>query len=138
MMAFWWPRRRLVCSYLRAEVGVLGAYGGVGALGQRDAQVGVAFAGVSGAPLAGGLVVGGADCGPAGGVAVGGEPVHVGAELGDDYLAVAGPDPGDRAQKLNLLRERGQSLLDLLGQRRDHLLQIVQVREDLGDDQRAW
>jgi len=71
-----------------------------------DAQVRVAFAGASRAPLAGRLVVAGADPGPAGGVAVGGQPVHVGAELGDDHLAVAGREAGDRAQKLSLARER--------------------------------
>jgi hypothetical protein len=47
------------------------------------------------------------------------------------------PTPGDRAQQLSLGHERGQAPLHVLGQRGDHLLQIVQVHEDLRDDQRV-
>jgi hypothetical protein len=53
-------------------------------------------------PLAGGLVLAGADRRPAGGVAVAWEAVHVGAELGQDHLGGALRDARDRAEQLTL------------------------------------
>jgi hypothetical protein len=70
-------------------------------------------------------------------VAVGGEPAHVGAELGEDHLAGALGDAGDRAEVLSLVREGGQPLRDLVGQRRDRRVHVVQVGEDVRDDQRV-
>ena len=89
----------------------------------------VAFAGAPGAAFARGLVVARAELDPAGSVPVAEEPVHVHAELGDDHLRRQGPDPGNRVKPLNLLDERDQTLIDLVGQRRDLLLEEIQVRE---------
>jgi len=85
--------------------------------------------------LAGGLVVAGADRDRAGGVPVGGEAGHVGAELGDDHLAVALGDAGNRGQQLSLLSERGQPPLDVRAQCRDRLVEVVEMGEVVGDDQ---
>jgi hypothetical protein len=45
--------------------------------------------------------------------------------------AVRTPTPGNRVQALNLLDERNQTLFDLSGQRRDLLLEEVQVYKDV-------
>ena len=64
---------------LGAQVCVFGAPGGaVGGLDQGDPQPAVALACLARAALAGGLVVAGADRGPARGVPVGGKALDVG------------------------------------------------------------
>jgi hypothetical protein len=52
-------------------------------------------------------------------------------------LACALGDARDRGEVLSLVRERGKPPLDLLAQRGDRLVQVVQVREDVRDDQRV-
>ena len=122
---------------LRAQIGVFGADRRVGGLDERCPQVRVAVAGPARFALAGGLVVAGANRCPARGVAIGREAAHVWAELREDHLCCAGGDAIDRGQQLSLVRERGEPLLNLLGQRGDRLVQVVDVREDLRDDQRV-
>jgi len=61
------------------------------------------------------------------------EHAHVDADLGDDALAVAALDAGDRAQQLNGLLERGDLLPDRLGEVEDLLIEEVQVAEDRAD-----
>jgi hypothetical protein len=50
--------------------------------------------------------------------------------LSDDHLSGAPLNAGDRAEQLNGLLERGDLLPDRLRQRRDLLVEEVEVRED--------
>ena len=123
---------------LGAQVGVLGADGGVGGLDQRGAAG-------SGLPLR--VVLIGAcrrirRCrgrSPSSWRHVDrtAKRVMSGPSSARITCAAAGGDTRDRCQQLRLVRERDQPLLDLRGQRRDRLVQIVDVREDLRDDQRV-
>ena len=81
--------------------------------------------------------VAGAHAGPGGEVLGGRERVHVDADLGDQHLGGALLDAGDRHQQLTLPGERGDPLLDLARQPVDRLVEEVDVREDLRDDQRV-
>ena len=67
----------------------------------------------------------------------GGERAHVDADLGDQHLGGALLDAGDRHQQVTLAGERGDPLLDLGRQPVDRLVEEVDVREDLADDQRV-
>jgi hypothetical protein len=73
----------------------------------------------------------------AGGVAVAGEAVHVGAELGQDHLGGALRDAGNRAEQLTLALERANALLDLCRQCGDRLVEVLDVREKVRDEQRV-
>jgi hypothetical protein len=94
---------------LRLRVGVAVAGGGAGALDQDLAQPGVAWARLAGAAFVGRLVVAGAEPGPAGAVAMGGEAADVGAELGQDRFGCALADGGDRVEQFRLTGEGGGS-----------------------------
>ena len=81
--------------------------------------------------------VAGAHAGPRGEVFGGRERAHVDADLGDQHLGGALLDAGDRHQQLTLAGERGDPLLDLVREPVDRLVEEVDVREDLPDDQRV-
>ena len=65
------------------------------------------------------------------------EAAHVGAQLGDDHLGGALGDARNRAQKLTLALERAHALLDLCRERADRLIQVLDVRKQMGDQQRV-
>jgi hypothetical protein len=60
---------------------------------------------------------------------------HVGADLGDQHLSGAPVHPRDRGKQRHLVRERGDHLPDPCRQQRDRLVQVVNVRQDLRDQQ---
>ena len=66
-----------------------------------------------------------------------GKIAHVGADLGDDHLGGAPLNAGDGAQQFNGRLERGDALLDRVGEPLDLLVQEVQVGEDRADQQRV-
>ena len=68
---------------------------------------------------------------------MGGERAHVDADLGDQHLCGALLDAGDRHQQVTLAGEGGDLLLDRPRQPVDRLVEEVDVREDLPDDQRV-
>ena len=68
---------------------------------------------------------------------VGGETAHVGADLGQQHLGGALVDAGDRVEQLELTGERAGQLLDPLRQRLDGLIEEVDLREHLPDEQRV-
>jgi len=61
---------------------------------------------------------------------------HVRADLGEDRLSRSALDPGDRHQALNLWGERAELLLDVGANGGDRLLEVVEVREDLAEQER--
>ena len=65
------------------------------------------------------------------------EDGHVGADLGDDHLGAAPLNPGDRAEQLNGRGERGDLLLDRVGEPVDLLVEEVDVGEDRPDPERV-
>src|SRR4029077_19898158 len=96
-----------------------------------------ALAGPAGATLAGRLVVAGTLPGTGRQVARRREHAHVEADLGDDVFGGAPLDAGARAQQLNRCSERGELLLDRVGDALDLLLEEVDVRQDGVDQQRV-
>jgi hypothetical protein len=63
-----------------------------------------------------------------------GEAAHVKPALGDQHLRGAHRHPGDRAQQLDDPLVWSEQLLDLLVQHRDRVIERVDVRDQLGDD----
>src|SRR5207245_7269289 len=61
---------------------------------------------------------------------------HVRADLGEDRLSRSALDPGDRHPALNLWGERAELLLDVGANGGDRLLEVVEVREDLAEQER--
>jgi len=116
---------------LGLQVAGLLACGGPGALDQRRLEPGCSVAQAVGAALAGALVVARAQPGPGDQVACGGEPAHVGADLGDDDLGGQVTDAGDGAQQLDRLAERVQAAVHLrvdLGQGGVERVDLAQVQ----------
>ena len=66
---------------------------------------------------------------------LGRELAHVGADLGEQHLGGAPVNTGDRVQQLQLTGERGGQLLDPLRQRLNRLIEEVDLREHLADQQ---
>ena len=89
---------RLEVVELGAQVSVLLAHRRPGALHQCGLEPRRTLAQAIGAALAGALIVARTDAGPGDEVAVGREPVHVDADLGDDHLGGKGLDARGRAQ----------------------------------------
>ena len=58
------------------------------------------------------------------------EPAHVGAGLGDDHVDREAIEAGNGEQRLVDRIERGGAGIDLLGQRRDRVVEEVEVTED--------
>jgi len=128
---------RLEALVLGGEVGALAARRGQGGFLERDPEPLGAFAGPSGAALAGRLVVAGAASGPGGEVPGGREDAHVDADLSDhDFRGSAG-DAGHGARELDAGRERAQLLGDRFREPVDLLVEEVQVGEDRADHQRV-
>src|SRR5215469_6236941 len=76
------------------------AGGGRGGGAEHGLQVGVASGGLPAAAFAAGLSDLGGEVGPGDQVLGGGEPAHVGADLGQDHLGGLQADPGDVGQSL--------------------------------------
>ena len=131
------PDPRALALVERAQVGVLGAHCRHRCVLERGVQPARAFAGASGALLAGRSVVAGALPGPRREVPGAGEDAHVRADLGDDHFGGAPLNTRDAAQQLNGRVERGDALLDRVRQPVDLLIEEVQVREDRADQQRV-
>ncbi len=131
------PDSGALAAVERLQVGVLAAGRGHRGVLEGGVEPAAAFAGTPGALLARGAVVAGALPAPGGQVAGGGEDAHVGADLGEDVLRAAPPDAGDRAQELNRGPERGEALLDRVGEPVDLLVEEVEVGEDRSDQQRV-
>src|SRR3989304_4479904 len=96
-----------------------------------------AVAGPAGAAFAGGAIVAGALAAPGGKVTPGRETTHVGADLSDHRLGRAPLHAGDRAEQLTRARERGELLLDLVGEQLDLLVEEVEGGQGRRDDQRG-
>ncbi len=124
-------------TVLGLEVAVVGARRGLGGFGECTVEPFGALACAARFAFAAGLVVAGALAGPGGEVVLGGEPAHVGADLGDHDLSGARLDAGDRAQELNGRRERAQLFLDRCREPLFLLIEEVEVGEDRGDDKRV-
>src|ERR1700691_1178790 len=99
---------------LGLEVAAFHAGSGERGFFERDPEPFGAFAGPSGAALAGGTVVAGTLSCPRGEVPGGGEHGHVGPDLSDHYLGGAAGDAGESARELDA-RERAELFLDRLG-----------------------
>ena len=136
--AFLWPRRGRRRRVLGGEVGVLGAGGGERGFFERPVEPLGAVAGAcrSGVCRRTGRCRG--TVRPSDARCLGGrEDAHVDADLGDDHLGGAPLNAGDRAQQLNGRLERGDLLLDRVGEPVDLLVEEVDVREDRADPQRV-
>src|SRR6266508_2295327 len=79
----------------------------------------------------------GAEGGPGGEVAGGGEAAHVGADLSDHDLRGAGGDAGDRARESDAGGERAELFLDRVREQIDLLVEEVEVGEDRADHERV-
>jgi len=88
-------------------------------------------------PFAAGLALAGAQPGPRRELMLGRELAHVGADLGEQHLGGAPVNTGDRVKQLQRAGERGGQLLDPRRQRRDRLIEEVDLREHLTDEQRV-
>src|SRR5436305_880964 len=128
---------------LGGQVGVVGAGGGPGALGEDVAQPHVAVGGLARAAFAAGDVVARADPGPGGQVGSGRKAGHVGADLGEDALGGPLADRGDGVEPVTGLGERdaglagvlGEQIVDALVQPRDRALQVGEVVQAEPDQQ---
>src|SRR6266446_1920024 len=93
---------------LRAEIGPPAAAGTPAALDQQRLEPAVALAGLTRLPLAGTLIVPGADAGPGGQMGGGGKATHVRADLGQDRLGGYPIHPGNALQVRHLLGHRSE------------------------------
>jgi hypothetical protein len=82
---------------------------------QGFAQPAVAFGGLTPFALASTFVVSGAYAGPGGQVAMGGELVHINADLDDNGLDCFSIQPHDGVEQLHLVLERDRAYGYLLG-----------------------
>src|SRR3954471_12729152 len=125
------------------QVGVVGAGGGPGALGEDVEQPDIAVGGLARAAFAAGDVVARAYPGPGGQVGSGREAGHVGADLGEDALGGPLADSGDGVEPVTGLGERdaglagvlGEQIVDVLVQLRDRALQVGEVVQAEPDQQ---
>ncbi len=116
------------------EVGVLAAGGGVGGLGERGAQPGVAVASFAGAASVAGLVGVGADRGPGDEPLGAAENAHVEAALGDQHLGDVAFHARDGGEQVDQLGVGGGS--DAGVERGNCLVERVDVGEQAGDEPR--
>ena len=93
---------------LRPQVGCLGASGCPCALDQHILEPGGSLAQAGRPPLVGTFVIARAQAGPRPQVPGRGEPLHVGADLGQDDLGAQFADPRDRAQLLDRVTKAGE------------------------------
>src|SRR6266702_1958197 len=114
------------------EVGVLAAGGGVGGLGERGAQPGVAVASFAGAASVAGLVGVGADRGPGDEPLGAAENAHVEAALGDQHLGDVAFHARDGGEQVDQLGVGGGS--DAGVERGNCLVERVDVGEQAGDE----
>src|SRR5258705_6308808 len=90
-----WTAPRLDPQELGPQVAVLLAHGRPGALHECGLEPGGTLAEAIGPTLTGALVIARTQTGPGDEMAVGWEPAHVGADLGNDNLRADVPDAGD-------------------------------------------
>jgi len=64
-----------------------------------------------------------------------GEAPHIGSDLGENHLGQAPLDARNRLQALELRLKRAQALRDLLAQLRNGVLETVDMRELLLDEE---
>ena len=131
------PAAALDAVVAGGQVGAFGAHDRLGGLGQGSAEPLGSLAGFAGVLFAAGFALAGADPAPGGEVRVGREAAHVGADLGQQHLGGALVDAGDRVEQLQLMGERAGQLLDLRGQGCDRLIEEVDLRQHLSDQQRV-
>ena len=117
---------------LGGQIGALGACSRHGGHGQVALEPAVALAGGALLGLAGRLVLSGAHARPRGQMAWRGELGHVDADLADDGLSDAPIHARDRAQPLPGVSERGDALVDRVGEPADGLVGVVELADDLG------
>src|SRR3989442_13781951 len=111
---------------------VLGPRGSEGGLDEGRAQPDAAFAGLPRSVLASTLVVPGTEPGPTRKMAVARKPIHVDANLGDEYLRRPLIHAGNRIKALPGIREGRQDGLDGRAQRGHRLFEVVKGRQDGG------
>ena len=120
-----------------AQEGVGAARRG-GSVAEDPGQVAVAVAGgVLAFLLPGGFLDAGGELGPGDQVPGGGEPPHVGPDLGQDRAGGDGADAGDLGQALDRCGVRGGHLLDPLIQRGDVGVDSVGPGQHLGQQERV-
>src|SRR3954451_23356881 len=130
---------------LGRQVGVPGAGGGPGALGEDAGQPHVAVGGLARVALAAGNVVAWRHAGPRRQVSGGREPGHLDADLGEDALGGPIADSGNGVQPVTGLGERdaglagrgGEQGVDALVQFGDRALQMLDVLQRQPDQQRV-
>src|SRR5579875_2942616 len=131
------PELGLLATVEGLEVAAVGADRGERRVLERVVEPLAPFTGPAGATLAGGLVVAGTLPGPGRQVAGRREHAHIEADLGDDVFGGAPLDARAGTQQLNRRGERGELLLDRVGDALYLLLEEVDVREDGVDQQRV-
>src|SRR5258708_2072921 len=114
---------------LSREVALLGVDGRMRRLDQRSAQPWTAFTGATTQALARAFMVARTHPRPRGEMPGTGEAAHVRSDLGEDDFGQAPLDAWDGLQTLELLLKRAQALRDLLAQRCDVFLQVINMSE---------
>src|SRR5262249_1317055 len=117
-------------TVLGAEVASFRSRRGSGGLDQRPAKPRVAVGRADAASLARGFVVARAQADPGREIARGREPRHVGAGLSDDHVDRVPVEAWHRQEQPVDRCEDGGTRIDLLGQRRERLVEEVEVTED--------
>ena len=98
---------------------------------ERAPQPAIAFARASGAPLAGTFVLAGTQARPTADVTIGREDDHVESEFGHEVFSAVAADARNRVQSLDHWRETGEESSDLLGERVQGFIEVIQVGEDV-------
>ena len=108
---------------------------GAGSLDEGASDGGVARAGLALAPFPPALVVAGAEASPGSYLGRGAALGEVWPELGDDDLGDPLADPGDRVKASKVISERALTLGDLGADGVDALIEEVDHRQQLGEQE---
>jgi hypothetical protein len=109
------------------------ANGGPGTLREHSAQVGIAFVGAAGMPLARAFGVAGAESRPTSQVVGGGEAAHIGADFGDERPGGDFLDARHLTEPVDDLLVRLPALADLEFPFAELLFQPVQLVQQLAE-----
>src|SRR5262245_5749248 len=118
-----------------AERAVIRLNGRESGLRQRRPEPAIALPGLPGLVFAGAFVVAGADARPTREMPVARKDAHVHADLGDDHLRGATLDAVDGLKSGLFLGERRHQLLNPGAQGRHCLLEVIDVRHELCDQE---
>src|SRR5215216_8130563 len=122
-------------AVLSREVSVPRTTGGMRRLDEGCPQPGIALAGLATSAFASTLVITRTHSSPGGQVPIRGEAAHVRADLGQYRLRCTPPHSRNRLQSLNCFSERAHPLGNLRTQLLYGLIEKVDVRQLLGDEE---